>query len=595
MKLPYGISDFRKIVSKGYFYCDRTGYIPLLEDAGDYLLFIRPRRFGKSLLMSTLETYYDIRGKERFSEYFGGVAIGTAPTALANSYFILKWDFSCVDPTGMPEDIRNALHDHVNSSIEAFTLYYEEFLPRTVRIDPDNCINSLRSLISVTRMTGIGVYLFIDDYDNFANDILTDPDRQDIFQTLMFDKGPLKTLFKSIKAMAGNAGIDRCLIMGISPIIMNDIASGYSLTKNIFHRPLFNGLCGFREEDIAQAVNTITTEASETASIDIADVLDVLHTWYAGYLFNPESTEMMYNAGQVLYFLESFAQTFTYPRHMLDDNLAADDEKFQFVERIPGGQQILTDLFQSDQYIGIPRLMSPLGLRHVLSDQTRDMRLITSLLYYFGALTLDGTTEKGDLKLKVPNLVIRGLYADHILHTLLPDPVERDLGLGVAQRLYSDGDMEPLCAYVEKRLSLIFNRPDLNWRWSSDVQPLKTIFLSLLYNDALYVMDGDKDVNRSEADLTMMVRSDMRGYDIYDLLIEFKSLPLTEAGLSEEQAQSLSYQELINIPALQLEMGAAKKQLITYGDILEQKYTTTRLRRFSVVALGFERIWWEEL
>ena len=67
MKFPYGISDFRKIITEGYYYCDRTDRIPLLERAASQL-FIRPRRFGKSLLLSMLENYYDIARKEAFED-----------------------------------------------------------------------------------------------------------------------------------------------------------------------------------------------------------------------------------------------------------------------------------------------------------------------------------------------------------------------------------------------------------------------------------------------------------------------------------------------------------------------------------------------
>ena len=80
MRFPYGLCDFNKIITKGYFYCDRTDRIAVLEDTGDYLLLLRPRRFGKSLLLSMLENYYDVERKDRFQELFGwGVQNATKP------------------------------------------------------------------------------------------------------------------------------------------------------------------------------------------------------------------------------------------------------------------------------------------------------------------------------------------------------------------------------------------------------------------------------------------------------------------------------------------------------------------------------------
>ena len=122
MRFPYGISDFKKIVAKGYFYCDRTDKIPLLEES-DSQLFIRPRRFGKSLVLSMLENYYDVAKADEFDDMFGDLAIGKNPTALRNAYFILRWDFSCVDTTGSVQDLKRSLYNHLNVRIESFIRY----------------------------------------------------------------------------------------------------------------------------------------------------------------------------------------------------------------------------------------------------------------------------------------------------------------------------------------------------------------------------------------------------------------------------------------------------------------------------------------
>ncbi|MFO7749302.1 MAG: AAA family ATPase, partial [Desulfobacteraceae bacterium] len=108
MKFPYGISDFKTVITEGYFYCDRTDKIPLLEETHSQL-FIRPRRFGKSLVLSMLENYYDVAKKEVFAAIFGNLKIGKNPTDLHNSYFILKLDFSCVDPVGTAGEVKQAL------------------------------------------------------------------------------------------------------------------------------------------------------------------------------------------------------------------------------------------------------------------------------------------------------------------------------------------------------------------------------------------------------------------------------------------------------------------------------------------------------
>ena len=156
MKFPYGISDFEKIATKGYFYIDRTDRIPMLEDRGDYLLFIRPRRFGKSLLLSILRHYYDIGQAERFETLFGHLAIGANPTPSRNRYMVLQWDFSCVEPWGSTEDIRRSLHGHVNGCIYGFYLRYESILNREPTIDSEDALSSLQYIMDSEREVGRG-------------------------------------------------------------------------------------------------------------------------------------------------------------------------------------------------------------------------------------------------------------------------------------------------------------------------------------------------------------------------------------------------------------------------------------------------------
>ena len=172
MKFPYGITDFKEIVTENYFYCDRTDKIPLLEQAKSQL-FIRPRRFGKSLLLSMLEHYYDISRKDEFEEIFCNLAIGQHPTEDRNSYFILRWDFSCVEATGTEEKIRKSLFDHVNDSIRAFySRYAETFDLQQIHTNQENALSSMSSLIASVQRTKIPIYLLLDEYDNFANTIM---------------------------------------------------------------------------------------------------------------------------------------------------------------------------------------------------------------------------------------------------------------------------------------------------------------------------------------------------------------------------------------------------------------------------------------
>ena len=593
MKFPYGVCDFNKIITEKLFYCDKTDRISIIEDTGYFLLFLRPRRFGKSLLLSMLENYYDIARKDRFQELFGHLLIGKNPTPLHNQYFILKWDFSCVDPSGTAQDIKKAFYNHINASIEAFAMYYEDYLVREINIDLDDAIRSIRSLLSVTRKSDHPVYLLIDEYDNFANEVMLGVRRKkkDTYEAIVYEEGPLKTLFKAVKSGTDGSGFDRSFITGVSPVVMSDITSGYNIAKNIYLDFEFNALCGFYEKEIEQALKTVSTECGLEEK-DAADALDLMRVYYNGYKFAQDAKESVYNPTLAIYFIEAFLRTCKYPKKMLDSNLAADDAKLQYISQIPKGGQLLLDLMKKDHSLIISDLSDRFGIERMLTDRSKDFVFMTSFLYYFGVLTIEEETENGELILRVPNLVTQALYVERIQQMLLPEPVDRDDGVFAAKQLYAKGDMEPLCEFVEQRFFKVFHNRD--YRWANELT-VKTAFLTLLYNDILYIIDSEKDAGRGYADLTMIIRPDMRRFKILDILVEFKYAGLKEADLTGEKARELSTEDLRAIPAMQRRMEEAKKQVRQYGNALKEKYDNLRLKRYAVVSLGFERLWWEEI
>ncbi len=592
MKFPYGICDFKKIVTKDYFYCDRTGCIPLLEK-GEYLLFIRPRRFGKSLLLSTLFNYYDVARADEFDRLFGHLEIGKNPTPLHNRYFILQWDFSCVDPFGDVEDIRKSLHDHINSCIDAFIMYYRDYLTEDVRVDRANAISSIQSLMAVARKSGHKVYLLIDEYDNFANQVMmgVQQDKQKRYEALVFEEGPLRTLFKAVKSSTSDSLFDRIFITGVSPVVMSDITSGYNIAKNIYLNPVYNDLCGFRPEEVASATGAVI-DACNLPEIEKMNAISMIQTWYNGYKFAPDAAETVYNPTLALYFLDALLESGKFPTEMLDENMAADDAKLDYIARIPGGGQLLLDLVHENAEVVVTALAKRFGIRDLMNASGKDNAFLVSFLYYFGVLSQNTITPQGKLVLKVPNLVMRKLYVERLAELLLPNPLVRDEGKLAAEKVYQYGDIGPLCTFVEQKYFKVFHNPD--YRWANELT-VKTAFLTLLYNDILYIMDSESEVGRQRVDLTMIIRPDMRRFTILDVLIEFKYVTLADAGVSGKEARELTVESLQSLPPMQQMMTEAAEQVREYGRILEERHGNLRLGRFAVVALGFKRIWAREV
>lgn len=208
MKFPYGLSDFGTLIGEGYWYQDRTDRLAAIEEAGRQLIFLRPRRFGKSLLLSMLEHYYDLNRAEQFESLFGRLAVGREPTPLRNAYFVMKWDFSLVPAHGEIADIEAAVHQHLNDCIQDFAQRYRGRLSTTIQIRPDNALSSWRAALSAVAQTPHKLYLLIDEYDNFANEVLMaarDGSRER-YRALLYGEGLLKSVFKAVKAAAGGWG-----------------------------------------------------------------------------------------------------------------------------------------------------------------------------------------------------------------------------------------------------------------------------------------------------------------------------------------------------------------------------------------------------
>ncbi|WP_274427725.1 AAA family ATPase [Desulfosarcina sp. BuS5] len=593
MKYPYGIADFRSIIREKYFYCDRTDKIPLLENTKSQL-FIRPRRFGKSLVLSMLENYYDVAKKDEFEEIFGGLKIGKNPTDLRNSYFILKLDFSCVDPTGSAEDVKKALFNHINACIiEFYKVYnYKGFELPAIEIDREDALFSMKSLITSARMTPYPVYLLIDEYDNFANTVMMGVQSSEgRYKALVHEEGPLRTFFKAVKASTSSSMFDRVFITGVSPVVMSDITSGYNIAENIYFEPEFNDLCGFKQNEIEDVLKKIVDECGFEKE-KIKEAVSLMQTYYNGYIFSHTADEQIYNPTLCLYFFKQFEKSCNYPREMLDDNLAVDEAKLKYIAQIPKGSDLLMSLMEKEQQVVAAKISKRFGIEEMLTDKSRDNTFLVSFLYYFGVLTIAGDTEDLQVILKVPNLVMQSLYVERVQKMLLPEPDDRDNGKLAAEKVYQKGDMAPLCRFMEERYFKVFHNRD--YRWANELT-VKTAFLTLLYNDIIYIMDSEKEIDRRYADLTMIIRPDKRYGKIFDVLIEFKFIKLKDAGISAEQAKKLSEDELCSLSEIVKQMKDGKKQVKEYGKKLEQRHGNLRLQKFVVAALGFERVCFKKI
>lgn len=594
MKFPYGVCDFYALIKQGYFYVDRTDRIPLFEEMGKNLLFLRPRRFGKSLLLSMLENYYDAAKANEFDQIFGRLKIGPHPTPLHNQYLILNWDFSAVSPMGEPEQMQRALHNHINGCIEYFSVRYRDILQAPIVRDETDALRSFQALLSAVQATPYKLYLLIDEYDNFANEVMMSGQAgsHERYKSLLYGEGALKTVFKAIKAASRGMGLDRTFITGVSPVVMSDLTSGYNIAQNIYLKPELHDVCGFEEAEILATLEHLA-EIGKIAAEKIPDILALMRTMYNGYAFAYDRAPRVYNPTLVIYFLEHLHNYGTYPRRLLDTNLAMDKGKITYISRLPHGAEMVVSALNEDTPVSITELADRFGVEEMLTA-VKDTAFMASLLYFFGVLTLtEQHTALGKLILRIPNLVIRKLYVERMQDLLLSDAIARDDAQRAAEIFYQTGNLQPLCDFMEQRYFTVFDNRD--YRWANELT-LKTALLTLLFNDTFYIMDSETPLGRTYSDLTMIVRPDMRQFELLDMLIECKYVALKDVGLTAEQTQSMSRADLLALPLVQTVLADARTSLTGYRRRMHETYgSILRLHVYSVVSIGFERVLWEEL
>ena len=604
LKLPYGISDFEQVRNEGYTYVDRTHFIPIVEEIGKQLLFLRPRRFGKSLWLSTLENYYDVARADQFDQLFGQLAIGKKPTALHNRYLIMKWDFSGIQISSSAAEFRTVLYNHINRAIEDCLARYRAIITYPVQVDPNDALSSFQSLLTSIQRTPYKLYLLIDEYDNFANDVLMSSvhEGQQRYEELVRGEGLFRTIFKAIKAASSGHGLDRVFITGVSPLVMSDLSSAYNVAINMYLEPEFNTLCGFSEGEVAAILQQVAKGCNLPVEKE-QEALAMMRTFYNGYRFSPRSAALVYNPTLAFYFLNALQKDCLYPDELLDSNLAMDRSRIRYIAQLGNAERLITAVLDEQTPLITATLAQRFGVIDILSVGPKGTEYLAALLYYLGVLTLVGRNDLREYVLRIPNLVVRELYVDQMRQLLLPMMDEQEMAQQVGRKFFADQDLQALCDFVEQRLFRTFDNRDY---LAANELTVKTAFLTLLFNDKLYIVDSETAIERTYGDLTLMRRPDLYQSPIlYDLLFEFKYVKLgdvkikqgkqREKSLNGNSARQLSMAALKELPAVQNKLIEAHTQLQAYRRKLQAHYgERLRLRTYAVVAIGFERLVWEE-
>lgn len=406
-QVPYGVADFVTVIEQNLYYVDKTMFIPELEKQPRNLFFIRPRRFGKSIFLSMLYSYYDCTQSHRFQSLFGNLWIGQHPTPLQGKYQVLFLDFSQI--TGNIDKLETKFNSYLSINLDAFVRQYSEYYRAEMEeiLAQEDFEEKMELIFKAAKAHQYHLYLIIDEYDNFTNVILNERG-ENVYHAITHADGFYRDVFKKFK---GN--FERIFMMGVSPVTLDDVTSGFNIGWNISIKPEFDEMLGFSTTDVVEMFTYYKEHGSIPVDSDIDAIVNDMKPWYDNYCFAEEALKKktrMFNCDMVLYYLRNYMDNGCSPRQMIDPNTRTDYGKMKkllqfdkldgerkgIIRKIAEEEQIVTQLYESFSAYQIPKA-----------------EIFPSLLFYYGMLTIKGT-RGSKLILGIPNNNVRKQYYGYL-------------------------------------------------------------------------------------------------------------------------------------------------------------------------------------
>lgn len=405
--VPYGVADFATVIEQNLYYVDKTMFIPELEKQPRNLFFIRPRRFGKSIFLSMLYSYYDCTQSHKFQSLFGNLWIGQHPTPLQGKYQVLFLDFSQI--TGNIDKLETKFNSYLSINLDAFVRQYSEYYQAEMEeiLAQEDFEEKMELIFKAAKAHQYHLYLIIDEYDNFTNVILNERG-ENVYHAITHADGFYRDVFKKFK---GN--FERIFMMGVSPVTLDDVTSGFNIGWNISIKPEFYEMLGFSTTDVMEMFTYYKEHGSIPVDSDIDAIVNDMKPWYDNYCFAEEALKKktrMFNCDMVLYYLRNYMDNGCSPRQMIDPNTRTDYGKMKkllqfdkldgerkgIIRKIAEEEQIVTQLYESFSAYQIPKA-----------------EIFPSLLFYYGMLTIKGT-RGSKLILGIPNNNVRKQYYGYL-------------------------------------------------------------------------------------------------------------------------------------------------------------------------------------
>lgn len=300
-------------------------------------------------------------------------------------------------------DIDKNFSNYCNIKISSFIEKYK----LDIKIDNDKPTHENMSLLfEKLKHQDINLYVMIDEYDNFINNLLMHS--TDDYKKLVSskDEAIYKEFFKLLKAGTSDnsSALKKMFITGVSPLAMYDVTSGSNIGTNITNDYGFNSAVGITKDELKR----LTQHYKIESKLDIDD-------WYNHYRFNEDIEDTIYNTDMILYYVKSLVINKKPPKNLVDLNVRTDYSKLRYLvytdNKLNGNFSLLQELFGKG-YI------TTLELKDSFSAfELKKTSNFVSLLYYLGLITID-KYYRGKYYLKIPNQTIKRIMGEYIQKAL---------------------------------------------------------------------------------------------------------------------------------------------------------------------------------
>ena len=532
-RIPYGVSDFVDIIKRNQYYVDKTMYIPKLEEEADSLFFIRPRRFGKSLLLSMMCAYYDINQSDRFEELFGKLWIGSHPTPYRGKFQVLFLDFSKIggDIKDLKENFNNYCNIRLDNFIERYKRAYRSEIVEKIKSAP-TAVDKLNMIDTEAKDANMQLYLIIDEYDNFTNVVLNEHGEK-VYWALTHAKGFYREIFKMFKGM-----FTRIFMTGVSPVTLDDLTSGFNIGWHISTKPAFNQMLGFSTEDVREMFEYFKSAGKVRPDCDVESVIAEMKPWYDNYCFSEDALQTqsrVFNCDMVLYYLRNYMETGESPRQMIDPNTKTDYNKMKKLlqlDKLDGNRKgVIYEIAEQGEIISNLETTFP-------AETLTNPKMFVSLLFYYGMLTIKGT-RGSRLILGIPNNNVRKQYYEYLL-----EQYEEKASLDTNQLedyfydMAYDGKWHDALQFLADSYAKVSSVRD----GIEAERNIQGFFMAYLNLNAYYMTAPELELNHGYCDFFLL--PDLTHYaSKHCYILELKLIPKKEKGMSQETYEAAIQQQ----------------------------------------------------